>query len=179
MQHYTLADFKRIEADGFDYVIPKDVLDKINKISSLVGSPAYIKTPSFAKNSNSKPKSAGGGGAAGAGAAGGGRRTNRAMEITSPDEWDSLRSFQTTALAERVGIDKLLDETRFCINKMSAETFEEMCEKIIELIEPLSPEDLDLRTKCMGFSNISVPIFKLHCLAQPFQLECRVLQRNF
>ena len=49
MQYYTLSDFHSISTKGFNVILPDTTVDLINNLSSLVGSPNYIKTPVFSK----------------------------------------------------------------------------------------------------------------------------------
>jgi hypothetical protein len=46
---YTLAQFKEIEAAGFDYAIPPEIVDSIRAIASIVGAVSYSPTPVFPK----------------------------------------------------------------------------------------------------------------------------------
>ena len=49
MYYYTLSDFQGISTKGFDVILPDITVELINNLSSLVGSPNYIKTPVFSK----------------------------------------------------------------------------------------------------------------------------------
>lgn len=46
---YTLAQFKEIEAAGFDYAIPPEIVDAIRAIASIVGAVSYSPSPVFPK----------------------------------------------------------------------------------------------------------------------------------
>lgn len=59
---YSLDDVERIKDNGFQYTLPQYTLDLINKISKLVGSPDYIKTPIFKKRLGGSSGSGNGGG---------------------------------------------------------------------------------------------------------------------
>ena len=52
---YPLSQFKSIITSGVDYIIPLETMDKINKISTQVGCPQYIKTPVFKKEAINAP----------------------------------------------------------------------------------------------------------------------------
>ena len=60
MYYYTLSDFQNISTKGFNVILPDTTVELINNLSSLVGSPNYIKTPVFSKketvNDNDKRK---------------------------------------------------------------------------------------------------------------------------
>lgn len=49
MYYYTLSDFQDISTKGFNVILPDTTVELINNLSSLVGSPNYIKTPVFSK----------------------------------------------------------------------------------------------------------------------------------
>ena len=76
---YTLASFSQIENAGFNYVIPPEIIEKLNKIAAQVGNPSYIKTPSFIRVGK-----AGGGGGGGAAAAAGERPPRQSPRTICP-----------------------------------------------------------------------------------------------
>ena len=49
MAKYTLSEVNDIIADGFDAIVPDDVMEKISQLALLVGAPDYVKTPVFKK----------------------------------------------------------------------------------------------------------------------------------
>ena len=49
MYYYTLSDFQDVSTKGFDVILPDTTVELTNNLSSLVGSPNYIKTPVFSK----------------------------------------------------------------------------------------------------------------------------------
>ena len=139
---YTLEQIEDIVFKGFDYRIPDDVMEKISNLAMQVGSPDYVKTPIFKKRENpmkvepestltassiSKdyPKK---------------KRGNKNMEVLNEDDWDSIRSFQTTKIDTKTGIDADFDIIRTIINKMTDKNYIEMRNKIIEVIENLATE---------------------------------------
>ena len=64
------------------------------------------------------------------------RRGNKGMEINSED-WESIRSFQTTKIEQKTGIDGEIDQIRLLLNKLTDRTFLDMREKIIEKIDSI------------------------------------------
>ena len=73
---YTCDDFKDIISNGFDYTLPNYTIEIVNKISSQVGAPTYIKTPVFEKQTRWKKK--------------------RFNDNFNDEEWETFRSFKTT-----------------------------------------------------------------------------------
>ena len=152
---YSLTTFSKINSTGFDFKIPDETIKTINTLSSQVGSPTYIKTPVFNKISTSVSLVAvgsggggaggGGGGAGGGGAGGSGftevrkkRRGNN--EVTTDEDWETLRTFQPTKIEQKNGI---IDQIRFALNKMSDKNSKEHFDTIFELLDTItSPEDM-------------------------------------
>uniref|UniRef100_A0A6C0JFA1 MIF4G domain-containing protein n=1 Tax=viral metagenome TaxID=1070528 RepID=A0A6C0JFA1_9ZZZZ len=146
MNKYTLEDFNNITFNGFKFDFPEDTLKIISELSLEVGSPNYVKTPIFQKrvnpmkvesalkhkdkdldafknaqpdNSNRK------------------RRGNKSMEILNSDDWESLRTFQTTKIEQKVGLDAQIDLLRSHLNKMSDKNYNDVKNKIIDIIEDI------------------------------------------
>jgi hypothetical protein len=132
---YTLEKINEILYQGFEYTLPDETLAVISKISSEVGSPDYIKTPVFQKRENPmkvepsiyvKESSTGNK-----------KRRGKGNEIVNDEDWDTLRTFQTTKIQEKTGIDNQIDNIRVSLNKMSDKTYIDMRNKIIDIIENL------------------------------------------
>lgn len=141
---YTLEQIEDIVFRGFDYRVPDDVMEKISNLAMQVGSPDYVKTPVFKKRENPMkvdpesmsttsstsipkdyPKK---------------RKGNKAMEVLNDEDWDSIRTFQTTKIETKVGIDADFDSIRAMINKMTDKNYSDMRNKIVEIIEKLVSE---------------------------------------
>jgi hypothetical protein len=140
---YNLKQITEISNSGFYYEIPNDVFDMINHLcvqvkSSTINSCVFKKTvtaedtnsfeSSSSLNKNNRKK-----------------RGNKAMEISN-DDWESIRSFQTTKLEQVTGIDSDVNSLRLYLNKLTDKTFLDTREKIIEKMNTicrnsLTPED--------------------------------------
>ena len=131
MMKYTLQDFTNITFNSFDFALPDETIELINKLSSQVGSPTYIKTPLFQKRDikdinmlNFKKKKLGNG---------------KNVE----EDWETLRSFQTTKLEQKVGVDVQIDLIRSYLNKMTDRNFVELKNKITELLDKLIEDGIE------------------------------------
>ena len=143
MRHtYTLEKINEILYQGFEYTLPDETLAIISQISSEVGSPDYIKTPVFQKRENPmkvepssyvKESSSGGGYK---------KRRGKANEIVNDEDWEQLRTFQTTKIEEKSGIDTQIDNIRVNLNKMSDKNYSDMRDKIVAIIENLIVENI-------------------------------------
>jgi len=132
---YNLKDITDISFSGFSYEISEEHVTIINYLCSQVGSQGLLSNVfqksdtsrvtdnsnspnSIFKNNNKK------------------RRGNKGMEINAED-WESLRTFQTTKIEQKNGIDNDIDQIRLLLNKLTDRTFLDMREKIIEKINTL------------------------------------------
>lgn len=129
---YNLKQITDISYSGFSFKIPEDTYDIINYLCEQVGSSSIVSSvftktaPSVSTientndfivvNKNNKKK-----------------RGNRAMEVSS-EEWESIRTFQTTKIEQKTGIDGDVNEIRLYLNKLTDKTFLDIREKIIEKI---------------------------------------------
>ena len=140
---YTLEQFNNITFNGFKFDFPEDTLKIISEISLEVGSPNYVKTPIFQKRVNPMKldvssqkekecdpnrKRRGG---------------NKSMELVNDDDWETLRTFQTTKIEQRVGLDAQIDLVRSHLNKMSDKNYSDVKNKIIDIIENMMKEIID------------------------------------
>jgi hypothetical protein len=145
MRHmYTLERINEILYQGFEYKLPDETLAIISQISSEVGSPDYIKTPVFQKRENpmkvepntyvKESSSASGGGHK--------KRRGKANEIVNDEDWEQLRTFQTTKIEEKSGINTQIDNIRVNLNKMSDKNYSDMRDKIIAIIDNLIVDNI-------------------------------------
>lgn len=154
MRHiYTLEKINEILYQGFEYKLPEKTLEIISNLSSQVGAPDYIKTPVFNKRENplkmeptlnSKISSVGGNK----------KRRGKANEIATNEDWEQLRTFQTTKLEEKSGVDNKIDNIRVNLNKMSDKNYIDMRNKIIDIIDNLITENISHEDMTRVSSNI-------------------------
>jgi hypothetical protein len=152
---YNLKQITEISNSGFYYEIPNDVFDIINHLCVQVKSPTinscvFKKTvthdtncfdSSSGLNKNNRKK-----------------RGNKAMEISN-DDWESIRTFQTTKIEQVTGINSDVNSLRLYLNKLTDKTFLDTREKIIEKMNSicknsLTPED-ELRVGSMLYEICS------------------------
>ena len=171
---YSLKDFLDISFDGFNYSLPEDIVQTISGLSLEVGSPSYIKTPVFRKrenhlktysngnsinnNNNSidsslsphqnpssqnlsfrRKKNIG----------------NKNMEVINKEDWNALRSFQTTKIDKKVGIESKIDIIRSFLNKMTDKNYLEMKNNIFQLLDEV------VTTNSEEINKITIIIFEI------------------
>jgi hypothetical protein len=137
---YNIKEITDISNSGFYYEIPEDILDTINYLCKQVGSPivetrVFTKSvPSISENTNDYNSSYGLKNNRK-------KRGNKGMEVSN-DDWESIRTFQTTKIDQNTGIDSDINSLRLYLNKLTDKTFLELREKIIEKINTLCKNSL-------------------------------------
>jgi hypothetical protein len=138
---YNIKEITDISNSGFYYEIPEDILDTINYLCKQVGSPivetrVFTKTvPSISENTNDYNSSYG------LNKNNRKKRGNKGMEVSN-DDWESIRTFQTTKIDQNTGIDSDINALRLYLNKLTDKTFLDLREKIIEKINTLCKNSL-------------------------------------
>jgi hypothetical protein len=140
---YNLQDFRETLFNGFDFVIPEHTINMINYLAVEIGASANTINPVFQKkehkegetiftvHSNSAQKNRNKKG-----------RNNKFMESNNED-WEQLRSFSSTKIEQKTGIDGHIEQLRSNLNKLSDKTFHDIRDKIIVILdEILTPADL-------------------------------------
>jgi len=149
---YSLEQFENIIFNGFDYRIPDETMEIISNLAMQVGSPTYDRTPIFKKRDNPmkvEPTSA-------VQKDTGKKRRGKANEVLNDDDWDSIRTFQTTKIEAKTGLDGDFDSIRSFINKMTDKNYVDMRNKILEIIDKIVSENSET-----GLSNIGTNIFEV------------------
>jgi len=149
---YTLEQIEDIIYKGFDYQVPDDVIEKISNLAMQVGSPDYVKTPIFKKRENPMKVEPKDNLPSSSNKEFNKKRRNKATEVFD-DDWDTIRTFQTTKIESKSGIEADFDLIRSYINKMTDKNYVEMTNKIVEIIEKLVSENPENELSCIG-SNI-------------------------
>ena len=130
---YNLKEITDLSYSGFEFVIPSEVIATINKICVQVGSPEITTNVYKKKAKESVDASAA---AMGAFKNNKRRKGNKSMEV-SPEEWESIRTFQATKIEQKVGINADLDQIRLYLNKLTDKTFLDMREKVIDKLNKI------------------------------------------
>jgi hypothetical protein len=138
MPKYSLDQINEIIFKGFNYELPSAILNIISELSLQVGSPDYVKTPVFQKRENmmktenvdreSFKK----------------KKGNKHMEVVNDGDWEALRSFQSTKIEEKVGINAKIDIIRTHLNKLSDKNYIDIRNKIIENIDIMFSENTNV-----------------------------------
>jgi hypothetical protein len=131
---YNLKEINDISYSGFYFEMPKDTYDTINYLCSQVGAPkitSKIFTKSIPQNVINVNANANTNANENISYLNKIKRKNNKVSEISSDEWESIRSFQTTKIEQKVGIDADINEIRLYLNKLTDKTFLDTREKII------------------------------------------------
>ena len=130
---YPLPQILHIVGNIGGYTLSQDIVDRISDLSNKVGAPTYNRTPVFHKHRDEtkiKKKS-----------------KQKAQEINDAD-WDTIRNFQVTEREQKDGIDKLIDDIRRELNKLSDKNYDKITDRIKScLVEMVKCESFDSKHK--------------------------------
>lgn len=143
---YPLEQVEDLIFRGFDLRIPDHTMEVISNLAMQVGSPTYDRTPVFKKRENfvktsslvSTPVSSEFSYAsisAGTSNASSRKKKNGAKEIVNDEDWDSIRSFQTTKIEQKTGIEADFNMIQSFVNKLTDKNYDTMRTKIVETIQ--------------------------------------------
>jgi hypothetical protein len=153
---YNLNDFNETIFNGFNYELPGETVKIISELSLEVGSPNYVKTPIFQKRENPMKvepvllnvKEANGFKK---------KRNVKNMEVFNDEDWDSLRTFQTTKIEEKIGIDAVIDNIRSILNKLTDKNYGDMLAKVFAVLDTIILDN----NSSDEISKVSFTIFEI------------------
>jgi hypothetical protein len=116
---YTIKEFEAIAWNEKNIApLPDETIQLINSLTEQVGSPNYIKTPSFTNGDKNFSK-----------------KKKRNNESANPEDWQSIRNFKKTEITKKEGIQKDIDTIRLLINKLTSKTYEKIIENLFESLD--------------------------------------------
>lgn len=129
---YTLQDIKDITNNGFSYKLPLETIHIIQEMCdnmNIYFSPTKVRdfsTPLPMNKNKFLSKRAGGGiGATGS--------QSRLMD----EDWELLRTFKTTVLQKTEGFDKIINNIRVCLNKVSPKNVNTQFDILLEQVRDI------------------------------------------
>ncbi len=136
---YSLAQIRSI--NNFTFTIDPNILKMVNYLTNQIGTPSSLTNTTFDKKPSTQvinhvddeyeqPSRK--------------KKGNRTMEISGPEDWESLRSFQTTKIEQKTGIDAQIGQIRMHLNKINDASFLNMREHIIANIDEVIKLESDI-----------------------------------
>ena len=123
---YTIKDFENIIWKDTITPLPDDIIQIINSLTEQVGSPNYVKTPSFIHNDKSFSK-----------------KKKKINEQINSEDWNTVRNFKKTELSKTEGVQKDINTLRLLTNKLTDKTYDKIVEKILETIDIIIDAEYD------------------------------------
>jgi len=118
MNYYTIADIENIKFSGFSYVLPEKVLEilkileselQITNVDSTETSAAPHKKYEDSSRTRRHPDR--------------NYRNPKPKELTN-DDWEMIRSFKTTKIEKKEGVEKNINQLRILLNKISNKNYD-------------------------------------------------------
>jgi len=149
---YTIDKINEIIFKGFNFELPEETVSLISELAIQVGSPDYVKTPIFVKkdgdsDQNSQKEKEG--------FVSRKRRGNK--NNNASNDWEAIRSFQTTKMEEKIGIDVDIDGIRGLVNKLTDKNYNDILAKICEIIDRMISENIDKES----MKRVSLMLFEI------------------
>ena len=132
---YSLTDIEKIIFDGFDFSLPEETVNIIKELSSHVGSPTYIKTPTFKKKQNTQEP----------------RKSCFSKTDNINEKWETVAKVHPAKPEQKDVIHEKIDELRSAMNKLTDKNYIDYRNKIVDILDELvknSVPDKDMLLIC-------------------------------
>jgi len=136
---YLLTDFQTIAFSGYEYKLPDSVMLIVNKLISETGivtnsRPTVETSSSESGDSRYKTK----------GYFSNSKKQKKFPKVENIDEmWETAKPFKVTKIEKKEGMDKIINDIRTCLNKISSKNYDAQKESIFELIDKIILEEED------------------------------------
>jgi|688.fasta_scaffold29402_6 hypothetical protein len=162
MQKYNLQQVNAILFAGFEYLIPDDTINVFNFLTAQIGSNAFVNSNVFQKRevkvSNDDHSLGGvGGGDQGFKSDKRKKKGNRGMEVSNED-WDTIRSFQTTKIEQKNGLDALVDKLKLSMSKLTKDKYILIRDQIVGVLNEIVEAEEDPVILIQRIGNIMLDI---------------------
>jgi len=145
MKIFTLEDYNQIIFDGFSYQLPEPVSLIITSLTKEIDTFAPLPLVSSINEDKSKKgfQSANG-------------KKPRVKRNESYEDWNAVRSFKSTVIEKKEGIEKLMNDIRACLNKISNKNYDNQKEEIIKLVQEISQyNEVDICSVALAIYDIA------------------------
>jgi DNA-binding phage protein len=139
LYRYTNEDIKQILFDGFDYTLPSNIERIIVGLSSEIDSIISSQTPVTTNEYTERPYKKGNQYSS----VNKKFKTHHSKKVENED-WENVRatnSFKATKIDKKEGIDKLMNDIRICLNKITTKNYNTQKDQIIEYIHNMVAEN--------------------------------------
>ena len=140
---YSLSEVQTIIQNGIEYTLPMNILQMLDRIEKEINNSSIKKM--YSMTSSTPPPSSSSENIRNKSIPSKFNTPFRPKDSSDKDlSWENIRNFKITKLEKKEGTDKIINDIRICINKMSNKNFDTQRTAILEFLKILenNPEDL-------------------------------------
>jgi hypothetical protein len=127
---YNLDNYKNIIVSGYEYKLPETIINIITNLSNELGVAFKENTKSTnnqeeytGENKKFLKRNFG---------------NKRVKPVVDEEQWEKIKAFKTTQIEQKEGIEKLINDVRVCLNKISNKNYETHRDAIIQYIKEIT-----------------------------------------
>jgi hypothetical protein len=127
---YNLDNYKNIIVSGYDYKLPETIINIITNLSNELGvafkentKSTGIQEENAGENKKYSKRNFG---------------NKRSKPVVDEEQWEKMKSFKSTQIEQKEGIEKLINDVRVCLNKISNKNYETQRDVIIQYIKEIT-----------------------------------------
>jgi len=126
---YNLDNYKNIIVSGYEYKLPETIINIITNLSNELGvafkENTKINNQEEYTGENKKILKRNFG-------------NKRVKPVVDEEQWEKIKAFKTTQIEQKEGIEKLINDVRVCLNKISNKNYETHRDAIIQYIKEIT-----------------------------------------
>uniref|UniRef100_A0A6C0DC62 MIF4G domain-containing protein n=1 Tax=viral metagenome TaxID=1070528 RepID=A0A6C0DC62_9ZZZZ len=126
---YNLDNYKNIIVSGYEYKLPETIINIISNLSNELGVAFKENTKSnnlqeeyTGENKKYLKRNFG---------------NKRVKPVVDEEQWEKIKAFKSTQIEQKEGIEKLINDVRVCLNKISNKNYETHRDTIIQYIKEI------------------------------------------
>lgn len=126
---YNLDNYKNIIVSGYDYKLPETIINIITNLSNELGvtfkentKTINIQEENIGENKKFSKRNFG---------------NKRVKPVVDEEQWEKIKAFKSTQIEQKEGIEKLINDVRVCLNKISNKNYETQRDAIIQYIKEI------------------------------------------
>jgi hypothetical protein len=164
--NYNLENYKNIIFSGYEYKLPDNIITLINNLSNELG--ITFKDTTKTENNQTEYKSE-------HARKYSNKRSNfginkRPKPALDEEQWEKMKAFKSTLIEKKEGIEKLINDIRVCLNKISNKNYESQRDVIMQYITEIMDKkkseiediiDIQENSIDMEISKITKAIFEI------------------
>jgi hypothetical protein len=127
---YNLDNYKNIIVSSYDYKLPETIINIITNLSNELG----VSFKENTKSTNSQEENIGENKKYSKRNFG----NKRIKPVVDEEQWEKMKSFKSTQIEQKEGIEKLINDVRVCLNKISNKNYETQRDVIIQYIKEIT-----------------------------------------